>query len=251
MKRRRESDCRNSRERVLVNVCQPVKQDVYENSANLLRRVKKKRKINYNLFISELPWNCTVPRIVKAFKERGYSKIRVKLAKDDKGRFTGMAFVEFSKYHLTQLIEEHSIKPFCISKNRPLHMKRLLHNVPYDDKLTRCAVSSQIKIIFAPLFDTLPDHIIRTAFERYGRISHLTSYYDEELCRLVCDIQYKNYDSVDQVIQCSPFDPLCIESVHKAIDMLPEYHPQMIQHRKKIDNVKVKRAMYHEKLKGK
>ncbi|CAF1434605.1 unnamed protein product [Didymodactylos carnosus] len=40
--KRGESDCRNSRERVPVNVCQPVKQDVFENNANLLRRKEKK-----------------------------------------------------------------------------------------------------------------------------------------------------------------------------------------------------------------
>ncbi|CAF1123995.1 unnamed protein product, partial [Didymodactylos carnosus] len=183
------------------SVFTPVQNDFIYTSK---RGKTTKRKINFNLFICGLPWSCKVQQIVRMFRKRGYKRARVNMENDRHGCFTGLAFVHVPDTDLNKILDDHHRHPFFISKKHALKMKRMLSNVPLEDKLTRCVVSPKIKIIFAPLYNDISSDLILTWFQHFGSISHVESCFDTNVQRTVAKIRYEHVDSVDQILEACP-----------------------------------------------
>ncbi|CAF0982323.1 unnamed protein product [Didymodactylos carnosus] len=63
----------------------------------------------------------------------------------------------------------------------------------------------------------------------------------------VAIITYANFNSVDRIVASKPLDPLFIEHVEKFVRKLEENDPRLRNHQIRIEKVKKKRNLYHER----
>ncbi|CAF1536805.1 unnamed protein product, partial [Didymodactylos carnosus] len=96
-----------------------------------------------------------------------------------------------------------------------VQQKRTLTNIPHEEKLTRCTISTTIEITFAPQCNDISDGLIKTWFKYYGSIVQIHSRHNVQLERLVSQIKFEQYDSVDKIKSSLPLDALFVENVQK------------------------------------
>ncbi|CAF1535483.1 unnamed protein product, partial [Didymodactylos carnosus] len=70
-------------------------------------------------------------------------------------------------------------------------------------------------------------------------ISHLEFFFDTNYLRTIAKIYYENADSVDQILEAYPVDPLFIERVEKIVPSLSSY--EIIQTNRTINSAKMER----------